>query len=125
MEHMAEVLRTADRAMCTAYMSKAGMTEEEALEMMEHETWLTAVQAKEKGLVDEIMFEEAESLPMTASAGLFKLPTAEQMERVRAMMEQSNITQSEETTAPGYEDAIRRNREINQLRLSVGRSLMK
>ena len=125
MEHMAEVLRTADRAMCTAYMSKAGMTEEEALEMMEHETWLTAVQAKEKGLVDEIMFEEAESLPMTASAGLFKLPTAEQMERVRAMMEQSNITQSEETTAPGYEDAIRRNREINQLRLSVGRNLMK
>lgn len=42
MEHMAEVLRTADRALCTAYTAKTGMTEAEALEMMEHETWLTA-----------------------------------------------------------------------------------
>ena len=125
MEHMAEVLRTADRALCTAYMAKAGMTEQEALDMMEHETWLTAVRAKEKGLVDEVMFEEVESLPMTASAGLFRLPTADQMERVRAMTGQQCITPLDETTAPGYEDAIRRNREINQLRLSVGHNLMK
>ena len=87
MEHMAEVLRTADRALCTAYTAKTGMTEEEALEMMDHETWLTAEQAKERGLVDEIIFEDnAEPLPMVASYGLFELPTAEQMERVRALM---------------------------------------
>ena len=87
MEHMAEVLRTADRALCTAYMAKAGMSEEEALEMMEHETWLTAEQAKERGLVDEIIFEDkSEPMPMVASYGLFELPTAEQMDRVRAMM---------------------------------------
>lgn len=125
MEHMAEVLRTADRALCTAYTAKAGMTEQEALDMMEHETWLTAVQAKEKGLVDEVMFEEAESLPMTASAGLFKLPTKEQMDRARAMMGEAVQPEVETQTAPGYKDAIRRKREINQLRLSVGRSLMK
>lgn len=89
MEHMAEVLRTADQALCTAYTAKAGMTTEEALEMMEHETWLTAQQAKDKGLIDEIMFEETEELPMTASAGMFRLPTADQMERVRAMMKES------------------------------------
>lgn len=86
MEHMAEVLRTADRALCTAYTAKTGMTEQEALDMMENETWLNAPQAKERGLVDEIMFESAEELPMTASTGMFKLPTKEQMERVRAMM---------------------------------------
>ena len=87
MEHMAEVLRTADRALCTAYTAKAGMTEEEALEMMENETWLTAEQAKERGLVDEIIFEskEGEALPMVASCGLFKLPTEEQMARAREM----------------------------------------
>lgn len=50
MEHAAEVLRTADRALCTAYMAKTGMTEEEALDMMEHETWLTAAQARERGI---------------------------------------------------------------------------
>lgn len=87
MEHMAEILRTADRALCTAYTAKTGMTEQEALDMMEHETWLTAEQAKERGLVDEIIFEDkSEALPMVASYGMFELPTAEQMERVRAMM---------------------------------------
>lgn len=92
MEHMAEVLRTADNALCTAYMAKAGMTRSEALEMMENETWLTAEQAKERGLVDEIIFEDAaeEAMPMVASSGLFQLPTMEQMERVRAMMVKSD-----------------------------------
>ncbi len=120
MEHMAEVLRTADRALCTAYMAKANMTEQEALEMMEHETWLTASQAKEAGLVDEIMFEEAQELPMTASAGLFKLPTKEQMDRARAMMGEAPEPE-QELTAPGYSDAIRRIREYDMLSLSAHR----
>ena len=120
MEHMAEVLRTADRALCTAYTAKTGMTEQEALEMMEHETWLTAAQAKEKGLVDEIMFEEAQELPMTASAGLFKLPTKEQMDRARAMMGEAQASELEQT-APGYSDAIRRIREYDMLNLSAHR----
>ena len=92
MEHIAEVLRTADNALCTAYMAKAGMTRTEALEMMENETWLTAEQAKERGLVDEVIFEDAteEAMPMVASSGLFQLPTMEQMERVRAMMAKPN-----------------------------------
>lgn len=85
MEHAAEVLRTADRALCTAYMAKTGMTEEEALDMMEHETWLTATQAKERGMVDEIMFEEEETEPVVAGS-LFCLPEKEKMERVKRMM---------------------------------------
>lgn len=86
MEHMAGVLRTADRALCTAYMAKTGMSEQEALEMMECETWLTAEQARERGLVDEIMFEnKEEQLPLVAGP-LFALPTAEQMEKVKKMM---------------------------------------
>lgn len=88
MEHMAEVLRTADRAMCTAYTEKTGMTEAEALDMMEHETWLTAQQAKDRGLVDAVMFEElAEGgvdIPLVAGP-LFKLPTKEQMEQVKKL----------------------------------------
>ena len=87
LEHMAEVLRTADRAMCTAYTEKTGMSEEEAIAMMEAETWLTAKQAKEKGLIDKIMFEEPETnIPMVAGP-LFKLPTTEQMAKVKAMLE--------------------------------------
>lgn len=88
MEHMAEVLRTADRAMCTAYTMKTGMTEEEAISMMERETWLTAQQAKEKGLVDKVMFEEQEKEPMVAGP-MFRLPSEEQMAKVKAMLERN------------------------------------
>lgn len=89
MEHTAEVLRTADKALCTAYANKAGMTEEEALEMMEAETWLTAEQAKEKGLIDGIMFEESEDMPLVAGVE-FKLPDENQMEKARKMMKDAD-----------------------------------
>jgi ATP-dependent Clp protease protease subunit len=85
MEKAAEVLRIADDALSNAYMAKSGMSKKEALEMMEKETWLTAHQAKERGLVDAIMFEESEPLKLTASN--FELPTEEQMSRVKAMIE--------------------------------------
>lgn len=85
MEHAAEVLRTADKALCTAYTEKTGMTEEEALAMMERETWLRAADAKNLGLIDEIMFDSGEQ--PTLSNSTFKLPTRDQMERARAMME--------------------------------------
>lgn len=86
MEHTAEVLRTADRALCTAYMEKTGMTEQEALEMMEHETWLTAGQAVERGLVDAVMFEEARTEETTLAAGhLFQLPAKEKLAQVKKL----------------------------------------
>lgn len=104
MEHTAEMLRSADRAMCRAYMEKAGMTEQEALDMMEHETWLTAQQARERGLIDAVMFEEQEPEETMLAAGtLFRLPTKEQMERVKKLMNpgecgESNPSDHEEKT---------------------------
>lgn len=91
LEHTAEVLRTADKALCTAYMAKAGMTEQEALNMMEHETWLTAEQAKEKNLIDAIMFEDdGKGNSMVLIDGpLFELPTAEQLEKVNKMIKEA------------------------------------
>lgn len=93
MEHMAETLRTADRALCTAYTAKTGMSEEEALEMMEHETWLTAQQARERGLIDAVMFEEKkEDIPLVAGP-LFELPDEEKLNRARRLLkEESNKT---------------------------------
>lgn len=94
MEHMAEVLRTADKALSNAYIAKTGMSEEEALEMMEHETWLTAQQAKEKGLIDAVMFEETEILPLVAGP-MFALPGKEQMEKVKKMMKEADDSQND------------------------------
>ena len=86
MEHMAQVLQTADQALCTAYTAKSGMSQEEALGMMEKETWLTAEQAKERGLVDAVMFEEAQENSVFAAGPLFALPSTEQMEKVKSML---------------------------------------
>ena len=87
MEKMAETLRTADQALCTAYTAKTGRSEEEFLQLLENETWLTAKEAKEIGIVDEIMFENEQ---LVASAG-FTLPTEEQMKEARRAMRQQII----------------------------------
>lgn len=87
-EKTAKVLKTADTAICQAYMLKSGMTEKEALEMMEEETWLTAEQAKEKKLIDAVMFKQV--APVQLSASSIQMPTQEQMELVRNMLDQSN-----------------------------------
>lgn len=97
MEHMAEVLRTADRALCTAYTEKTGMPEEEALEMMEHETWLTAEQAKERGLIDGIMFDEKQPENPLVAGPLFSLPDENQMEKVRKMLKQAEKSENDDS----------------------------
>lgn len=91
MEHTAEVLKTADRALCTAYMDKAGITEQEALKLMEAETWLTAEKAKEKGFIDGIMFEESGNEDAVMMAGpLFTLPGKEKLEKAKKMIKQAD-----------------------------------
>lgn len=54
MDKESEILQKANKAIAAAYMAKTGMTEQEALEIMDQETWLTAQEAVDKGLIDEI-----------------------------------------------------------------------
>lgn len=65
MDKTSEILKKANKAIAGAYMHKTGMSEEEALSMMDKETWLTAAEAVEKGLIDEI--SEERGLLMTAA----------------------------------------------------------
>jgi len=58
MSHMSDVLKGANETIANAYMIKSGKTQEELLELMDNETWLTPSKAVEMGLADEIMFEE-------------------------------------------------------------------
>ena len=57
--HESEVLRKADKAMCQAYVQKSGKSEEEFLKLMDKETWLTAKEAVELGLCDNISGKES------------------------------------------------------------------
>lgn len=86
MEKTAEILITADNALCTAYMNKSGMTREEVLAMMEAETWLTAEKAKEMGLIDEIMFDEENNKSVLIDGPLFSLPTETQLANAKHMI---------------------------------------
>ena len=54
MKHQAEVLQKANKTVANAYIAKTGMSEAEALALMERETWLTAQEAVEKKLCDRM-----------------------------------------------------------------------
>lgn len=54
MDKTSNILKQANRAIAAAYTSKTEMTEKEALNLMDTETWLTASDAVAWGLIDEI-----------------------------------------------------------------------
>lgn len=64
MDHTSDVLKTANKAVASAYRDKTGMTEKELLKMMDNETWLSADEAVEKGFIDEKMFSKKEPIAM-------------------------------------------------------------
>lgn len=47
MQHMADILKTANETIASAYILKTGKSKDEILAMMDKETWLTAEKAKE------------------------------------------------------------------------------
>jgi ATP-dependent Clp protease, protease subunit len=56
MDKASEMLKKANQSIANTYMAKSGMSSEETLAMMDKTTWMTAQEAKEKGLIDEILF---------------------------------------------------------------------
>lgn len=67
-----EILQTANRSVAAAYVEKTGMALEEALKLMDRETWLTAEEAHELGLIDEIA--QQKNVRLVASFGSMVLP---------------------------------------------------
>jgi hypothetical protein len=58
MAQMSEILKNANTTIANAYRIKSGMDEATLLDMMNKETWLTAQQAFDYHLIDEVMFED-------------------------------------------------------------------
>lgn len=65
--HEAEVLKNYNNSIASAYLDKTGIEKDELLELMNHETWLTAEQAVEKGFADKVMFANKEVPMLVAS----------------------------------------------------------
>lgn len=73
-----EILQTANRAIAAAYVDKSGMSEKDALKLMDRETWLTAADAVEYGLIDKIAASantnNGGSMQLVAALGATILP---------------------------------------------------
>lgn len=67
MEHQAEVLKNYNKSIANAYRLKTNLSEKELLNLMNSEKWLNAQEAKSKGFVDEIMFDEGNKLAASFS----------------------------------------------------------
>ncbi|WP_182200096.1 head maturation protease, ClpP-related [Paraliobacillus salinarum] len=81
MSKASEMLQNTDKTIANAYRLKTGMNEKELLDLMGEETWLTPQDALEKGLVDEIMFEN--EIKLTANAGVLNLIPQEVIDGIR------------------------------------------
>ena len=69
MDKTSNFLKKVDKSIASAYRLKTGLSEEELLNLMGEETWLTAEEAKEKGFVDEVMFENEEIRAVASAPG--------------------------------------------------------
>lgn len=67
MSDMSNILLGSSENLANLYAKKMGASVEEAQKMMDAETWFNAKQAKESGLVDEILFEDNQQVQLVAS----------------------------------------------------------
>lgn len=91
MDKTSDVLKQANRAIASAYIDKTGMTEEEALELMNTETWFTASDAVERGLIDKI----AENKNLKLVASVSNVLPLEVIEKIRNTVKNPTLNQSD------------------------------
>jgi hypothetical protein len=80
MDKQSEILKKANETIAAAYVAKTGMSEKEALALMDKETWLSAKDAVAKKLIDKI--SEPQNTQLVASYGSRMLPP-EVIEKIR------------------------------------------
>ncbi len=97
-------LQSVDRALAAAYEAKSGMSEKDALKMMDNTTWITAQQAVDLKLVDKVSDAAIPQL-VNAVVGL-PLPRAV-IEKTRAMLAEKKAGAGEkpESAKPPAADA--------------------
>lgn len=75
LDKASNALKSSDKAIINAYVAKTGLSEEEILDMMRNETYMSANDAIEKGFADELMtFEKDLGAVASLESGL--LPQA-------------------------------------------------
>lgn len=93
-EHTAEVLKSANQSIASAYIMKTGKSDDEVKTLMDAETWFNAKSAIEHGFADEEMFvENAEPTLIADYGGMFLNDDA--IERIMAVIEPPSNPESQ------------------------------
>src|SRR5699024_2990887 len=100
MQHASNTLKTLNKTVANAYMDKTGMTQDELLGLMENETWLEANEAKEKGIIDEVLFQETKAV---ASSG--NVIPQKVIDGVRNTIMEQKLRNEDESTEESREDS--------------------
>lgn len=90
MDKTSEILQKVNETVAAAYIAKSGMSMESALALMDDETWLSAKDAVEHGLIDKIA--EPKSLQIVAS-------------KMSDMLPQSVVDKIKNTVKPPLDEA--------------------
>lgn len=116
LQHEADVILNMNKSIANAYALKSNLGQEELLEMMNNETWLNAQQAKEKGFVDEIMFDEKNKL--VASFGNSQMLPTEVINKVR-----NQLIEKKDKEKVIQETKIKNELDLEKAKLNIRRSL--
>ncbi len=94
MDKASERLQQVNKAIASAYVAKTGMSEQEALELMDRESWITASQAVEYRLIDSIAGQElnkpANSSQMQIVASLGNIIPKENISKLSALLKETD-----------------------------------
>lgn len=88
LSHAANVMSKTDQSISNAYQQKTGKSQDELLDLMKNETWMTAKDAVNLGFADEIMFKDKEDLQIANSA--LPLPNKEKIKQLMALISKQN-----------------------------------
>jgi ATP-dependent Clp protease protease subunit len=92
MSHQSDILKEMSASFAKMYAKRMDITEEEAQAAMDEETYFSADQALNAGLVDEKLFDESqEKAPLQMVASLSPMISSEKIARLKqAMVEEQN-----------------------------------
>lgn len=62
MQYAADTLKVLNKTVANAYREKTGMSQDELLDLMNNDTWMDCEAAKERGFIDEILFQEEKAV---------------------------------------------------------------
>lgn len=119
MEKGAEILKNVNATISNAYRIKTGLTNEELLEMMNKETWLSPQSALDNKFVDEIMFTNGVKLVASINNGM--LPQ-EVINKIRNKLKEDN-NKTNVTDNSEFKEQLNNELEFEKARLNLRRNL--